>query len=279
MSTFKRILAWTLIVISVIGILVCTLGVVGSWMIKDRLTQEVLGLLSKADTAVTRVEDSLTLVDAQLKDAGTAIDTVREAASKLGDRIEKNSPVLDRISQILNEELGPTVNKIRDTFLKIEERVSAVNNTIAVVNALPGIELPPLDIQFEGINDRVSQVFDTVQQLQKSIADFKAGIVQSMAPFLERLDRISGFLVKLDQDMSTYLDKVNKLQAVLAGAKANIPATINKITIFISIIFLWVILAQIGLVLVARFYLRTGRMVWEFDAPRKSQEVVPEAAS
>ncbi len=279
MSTFNRILAWTLIVISVIGILVCTLGVVGSWMINDRLTQGVLGLLSKADTAITRVEDLLTLADAQLKDAGTAIDTVREAASKLGDRIEKNSPVLDRISQILNEELGPTVNKIRDTFLKIEERVSAVNNTIAVINALPGIELPPLDIQFEGLNDRVSQVVDTVQQLQQSIADFKAGIVQSMAPFMERLDRISGFLVRLDQDMNTYLDKVNKLQTALARAKLNIPSTINKITLSISIIFLWVILAQIGLILVARVYIKTGKMVWELIPSRKSEETLPEAAS
>ena len=45
MSTFKRILAWILIVISVLGILVCALGVAGSWMINDSLTQSVLGLL------------------------------------------------------------------------------------------------------------------------------------------------------------------------------------------------------------------------------------------
>ena len=99
MSTFKRILAWTLIVISVIGILVCTLGVVGSWMINDRLTQEVLGLLSRAETAVSRVEDALTLADAQLKDASSAIATVRRQPPSFGDRVEENSPVLDRIAK------------------------------------------------------------------------------------------------------------------------------------------------------------------------------------
>src|SRR5512144_2338024 len=98
MSTLTRLLAWILIVISVLGILVCSLGIAGSWMINDSLTQEVLGLLSRAQTALSRVEDTLTLADAQLKDASSAVATVQEATAKLGDRIEKNSPVLDRIS-------------------------------------------------------------------------------------------------------------------------------------------------------------------------------------
>lgn len=130
MSTFKRILAWILIVISVLGILVCALGIAGSWMINDSLTQSVLGLISRADTALSRVENTLTLADAQLKDASSAVATVQEATAKLGDRIEKNSPLLDRLSQILQDRLGPTVNKIREAFIQIEERVQAVNNAI-----------------------------------------------------------------------------------------------------------------------------------------------------
>jgi len=270
MSTLTRILAWILIVISVLGILVCSLGIAGSWAINDRLTQGVLGLLSRAETALSRVEDTLTLADAQLKDASSAVATVQEAAAKLGDRIEKNSPVLDRISQILKDELGPAVNKIQDAFLKLEERVQAVNNAIEAINALPGIQLSTLDLQLEGPKGRLGQVADTVQQLQQSVADFRAGIVQSLAPFLDKLDRAASFLNRLDEDITGYLQVVTNLQTALANAQTNIPSTIDRITLILSFLFLWIILAQIALFLVARAYLKTGRMVWEIPDPEKS---------
>jgi methyl-accepting chemotaxis protein len=279
MNTFKRILAWILIVISVLGILVCSLGIAGSWMINDSLTQEVLGLLSRAQTALSRVEDTLTLADAQIKDASAAVATIQEAATKLGDRIEKNSPVLDRISQILKDELGPAVTKIRDAFLKLEERVQAVNNAIEALNALPGIQLSTLDLQLEGPKDRLGLVVDAVQQLQQNVADFRAGIVQSMAPFLEKLDRAAGFLTRLDEDVNGFIKVVNNLQTAVASATLNVPSLIDRVTLVISFIFLWVILAQIALFLVARVYLKTGRMVWKFIPSRHSQDALPEAAS
>jgi predicted PurR-regulated permease PerM len=279
MSTFKRILAWILIVISVLGILVCFLGAAGSWLINDSLTQGILGVLTRAETALSRVEDSLTLADAQLKDASSAIATVQEAASKLGDRIEENTPILDRIAQILKDELGPAVTRIRDAFLKIEERIQTVNNAIETLNVLPGIQLSTLDIQMEGPNERVGLVVDAVQQLQQNVADFRAGIVQSMAPFKEKLDRIAGFLNRLEEDVTTFIKQVNNLQTGLANAKVNIPSIIDRVTLAISLIFLWFILAQIALFLVARAYLKTGRMVWESPSSEtpSAKEALPAA--
>lgn len=278
MSTFKRILAWILIVISVLGILVCTLGIAGSWMINDSLTQGILGLISRADTALSRVENTLILADAQLKDASAAVATVQEATAKFGDRIEKNSPVLDRLSQILQERLGPTVNKIRDAFIQIEERVQAVNNAIEALNALPGIQIDTLDLQLDGPKEQLGLVVDSVQQLQQNVADFRAGIVQNMAPFKERLDRIAGFLTRLDEEVNTYMKQVNTIQATLAAATTNIPSLIDRVTLLITFLFVWIVLAQIALFLVARVYLKTGKMVWDFIPSRKSQGALPETA-
>jgi methyl-accepting chemotaxis protein len=277
MSTFKRILAWILIVISVLGILVCAIGIAGSWMINNSLTDEILGLLSRADTALSRVESTLTVADAQLKDASSAISTVQEAAAKLGDKIEKNSPVLDRISQILKDQLGPTVNKIQAAFQQIEERVQTVNSAIETVNALPGIQISTLDLQLDGPKDKIALVADAVTQLQQSVADFRAGIVQSMAPFLDKLTRIAAFLNQLDEAVNTYLTKVHTIQAGIASAQASIPSLIDRITLIITFLFLWLILAQIALFLVARVYLKTEQMIWEFPAAEKpsSKEALP----
>ncbi len=279
MSTFKRILAWILIVISVLGILVCSLGIAGSWMINDSLTRSILGLISKADTALSRVDDTLTLADATLKNASAAVATIQEAAAKLGDKVEKNSPILDRISQILKDELGPAVSKIQDAFLKLEERVQTVNNAIDTINMLPGIQLSTLDFQLDGPKEKMGLVVDAVRQLQQTVADFRAGIVQSMAPFMDTLDRIAGFLTRLEESVNTFQTQLNSLQSVLATLAVNIPSLIDRIMLALTILFLWLIITQIALFLVARVYLRTGKMVWDFIPSKKQQGALPEAAS
>jgi len=266
MSTFKKILAYVLIAISILGILVCTFGVIGSWIINTRLTNSVLNLLSGAQVALSRVENSLTSASTQLNTANSAIATVRESATQLGDRFESNSPVLNKISTLLKDEVGPTVQKVRDVFAEIEDRVQTVNSAIEVVNNLPGVQIPTLNLEFQTIKDKVSALQDAVQQLQKNILDFKSGIIKSLAPFVDKIDTIASFLTGLEQDVNKYLEQVRGLQVAIQNVKNNIPSIIDGITIAITILFLWSILAQASLLLLASLYLRTGHMVWEIPA-------------
>ena len=277
MNTFKRILAWTLLVLSVIGILVCTFGIFGSWAINNDLTQSILKLLSSADTALSRVEGSLTLASTQLEAANSAIATAREAASQLGDRIENNSPILDKIIGTLKDEVGPAINKVREVLLQIEDRIQSVNSTIEVVNKLPGIELPTLNLELKALRDQVNKVDDAVQQLQKNILDFRAGIVKTLAPLGDKIDTIAGFLTKLEQDVNTYLKQVQNLQVAVKSLQAKVPSTIDNLTILITVLLLWNILAQASLILLSSLYIRTGRMVWDISASEKpsSKEALP----
>lgn len=272
MNTFKKFLAWTLMVISILGILVCALGIFGSWAINDDLTARILNLLSGANAALSRVEDSLTLASTQLESANSAIATVREAASQLGDRIESNSPILDRILGVLQEQLGPAVSRVREVFLQIEDRVQTVNSTIELVNRFPGIELPSLSLEFQALRDQVDRIDQAVQQLQLGILDFRAGIVQSLAPFMDKVDTIAGFLTRLEQDVNTYLEQVQSLQVAVTEVQAQVPSTIDNITMMVTILLLWSILAQTSLILAAILFLRTGRMIWEAYSTKQPAE-------
>ena len=272
MSTFKRILAWTLVAISILGILICALGIIGSWLINEPLTDGLLKLISGAEAALSRVENSLALAGDQIKEANSALTQAREAASQLGDRIENNSPILDLIAQTLNEGLGPAVQRIREAFLQIQERVLVVNNTIEALNRLPGIQLPTLTLQLQALNDQADKIADAVQQLQKNISDFRSGIVENLAPLMNRVDRIAAFLTTLEQDVNAYLDQVKNLQSAMQGMRAAIPSAIDKISILVSILFVWLILAQVSLLLVARVYIKTGRMVWDLTSSQEPAE-------
>jgi len=271
MNTFKKILAWFLVVISIAGILVCVTGLVGTWVVKDRVTTRILALLTNVQSGLTRVEESLTAAGSQITNANAAVTAIREATTQLGDRVEENTPVLDKITNVLNQDLQPSIKKVQDLVLPIWERILAINNTIEALNTFPGINLPTLTPQMEALNDQVQKAIDTVQQLQANIADFKTGVVKNVLdPFLAKLDTLSAFLTRIEQDVASYLEQIDLIQAAVTNLQATIPSTINAAAIIISILLISSILGQVSLILLSGLYLRTGQLVWKLKAPEQA---------
>ncbi|HJS19741.1 MAG TPA: hypothetical protein VJ785_13420 [Anaerolineales bacterium] len=280
MNTFRRILAWTVVVLSIIGILICSLGVMGAWLINAPLTDGLLKLVSAAQAPLSSVEEVLSRSSTKIEGASASVDSVSKSASQLGDNFENNSPILDRMTQKLREELSPIVEEIREALLPIQELLTSVNNTLEALNTLPGVELPTLTPKAEALNERAGTVRDSVQELETNISDIKSGVVENrLVPFIDRIDRLAGLLAALEEEVNTDLEQLRDLQAALANVQAKIPSVIDGISIAFSILFLWLVLAQVSLVFVARLYLRTGQRVWEIIPPEKSSESAPLAPS
>jgi hypothetical protein len=263
MDTIKRILAWITVVIAVIGILACLAGVIGSWAVNERLTNGILSLLSGVQVQLASIEDLLIRAGDHLQTTNEALQSIQEAASQLGTRIEENTPILDRITGVFNERLLPSINTVREIFRPIREGVVAVNNSLEALNALPGVDLPTLTNQLEALDQQIAEVALAVEQLQGNIADLRAGVVENvLVPFLERIEGITGTVTALLENVNAYIGQLDNLQAAVTNLQARIPGTIDLISFVLSIVFIWLALAQTSLVLVAWLYLRTGRLIW-----------------
>jgi len=263
MSTFTKILAWTLVIISFIGILACAAGVVGGWVINDRLTDRLMNLLDGVQSLTTSLEDSLTNASAYLTTANTAISTLRDLGTQLGENASVNTPILDRITQALQEQLSPALDRIRETFTTVVESVTAINSAIEALNMLPGVNLPTLTQELEQVDQLAQNVVDAIGELQSNIADFKTGVVQDvLAAFSARIEPIATLLANLEQLVDTSLARIDNLQAGVENLQAKLPTTIDLITVVSTIVLSWLILAQVSLFLVARYYLKSGRLLW-----------------
>jgi chromosome segregation ATPase len=252
------------VVISIIGIIACLVGIVGGWVINSRLTNSVENLLNGVQQITVSVEGSLEQARVHLNTANSAISTIRHTASQLGAGADVNTPLLDRITQTIQDGLSPALSRIRDAFLPIKESVLAINNTLEVFNTIPGLNLPTLTSQLESLSDRIDQVNQSVADLQASIANFKAGVISNvLTAFMEKFEPIANLLSNLEQDVTTALDQINKLQASVERLQGVVASAIDIITLLLSIWLVWIALSQVSLVLVARYYLKSGKMVWE----------------
>lgn len=276
MNTFKKIMAWTLVIISILGILACAAGIVGGWVINNRLTDSLMNLLDGIQTLTTSLEDSLSKAGSSLTTANSAISTLRDLGTQLGESASENTPILDRIAQVIQEQLSPTLDRIRETFSTVQERIKAINSAIEALNVLPGVNLPTLSPQLDEVNQLVQNVVDAIDELKSNIADFKAGVVQNVLTALSaKIEPIATLLANLEELVNTSLERIDNLQAGVANLQAKLPMAIDLLTVGSTIILAWLILAQISLLLAARTYLKSGSLPW---AAAPAEQVLEDTA-
>jgi chromosome segregation ATPase len=223
-----------------------------------------LGLLDGVQSLATSLEDPLTNASASLNTANTAISTLRDLGSQLGESASENTPIFDSISDVIQEQLSPTIDKLREIFAAIMDSLDAINSAIEALNMLPGVNLPTLSQLLEDANQLVQDIEDAIGELQSSVEDFKAGVVQDVSAALSSIiEPIANLLVNLEELVNTSLERIDSLQAGVAELQEKLPTAIDLLTVASTIVLFWLILAQVSLFLAARFYLKSGRLLWE----------------
>ncbi|HUM71709.1 MAG TPA: hypothetical protein PLK31_23025, partial [Chloroflexota bacterium] len=83
MRTFKLVVAWILVALSVLGIIAVLIGLVASWSVRNRATEATVNLLTAGETAVTtlsngigRIDDRLAVTQQNIQTLETNITTV-----------------------------------------------------------------------------------------------------------------------------------------------------------------------------------------------------------
>ena len=69
MRTFRIIVAWILTILAVVGVIVVLAGLVGSWIVRNRVTDVTVELLTVGETAVTMTSDGVNRVDDRLDES------------------------------------------------------------------------------------------------------------------------------------------------------------------------------------------------------------------
>ena len=270
MKTIARIIAWLVIVISIAGILFSAVIITGAWLVNEPLTQELTGILTGLQSGLEVIDTSLERLDVGLSSARQTAQTVQEAVGKLGEQMEQSNPVISVLAKNVNEDLVSKINSARESVLAVRDAVTAFNNALSAVSALPFVNIPALPNDLQNIADRLADVALLVQQLRSLVADVKAGVVETLIdPISKSADQIDQDLGNIQAGLGAFREKIATAQEQIAALLSEIPVWIDILSISITLVFTWVLLAQLGLVFISRGYLKTGYLPWSLPPARR----------
>jgi len=275
-----RILAWAVIILSILGILMAVAGIGGSWIINNRLTEGILSLLAAIQTTLQQGEAALSQISDELQTVIDRINTIQDTAVQLGESAEENAPVIAELSRLVDEELVPRIDRVRETLRSIRESLVAINNVLITLNTLPGIELPTLTDELQSASDRLGELRQAVQEERTAIAEFRTGVVEEVVGrFIARTDTLLDRAASIKTNVDNYKGQIVRLRSGVETLQSKVPVWIDWSTAAATLVILWFVLAQAALGLASWVYLRTGKMVWQLMPSKKPTGEALEGAS
>lgn len=256
----KRILVAVFMFFAVVGFIVYVTGLVGVWYARAPARSDVTDVTATMTRALGIVDNGLARVNTQVKDARQTIARVNNAAAILGDRVQASSPLVTKLSQLVDKDLTPRIEKARTTAVAIHDAVVTVNSALVALNRLPGVTLPSLTNELGAVSERAQEAQTALQDLRVTLAGVKAGIATKAEVVVTKVT------ARIDAALARIQALVNKYQATVTHALARITSTSNTLLLLIDVLtvsltLLFVIYA-VGLVLllyVCWKYVRTGR--------------------
>jgi membrane protein implicated in regulation of membrane protease activity len=254
-----RILVTLLMLLAVLGFLLSVAGIAGVWVARSYARNAVIDVTAVTTKTLTAVNNGLGRVNTQVQDARQKVTQVNDAAAKLGNRIEANSPLVDKFNQQVSTNLAPSLEKVSTTASAVHDAVVSLNSKLELLNRFPNIQVPTLTSQLSAVSDRAQEAQSAVEDMRTSLTDVKAGLVTTVgAAVTQRTARIDTALARIQDTVNTY-------QATVAQTQKRVTATSNAVLLLIdvgvvSLTLLFIIFA-IGLVLllwVCWQFVRTG---------------------
>lgn len=251
MRTFKLVLAWILTVLAVIGVIAVLAGFVGSWMVRNKVTDVTINVLTVGETAVAATSDSVNQVESRLGESADKVMAVEDGIVGAGDVLKDNSIIIALINETIGDELAPALTSAKETAVTVANLTFALSDAVDAANGVPFVNLDGPGVNLiQGAADGIVQLNDDVTAMKTELVDRREGRIEG------GVDVITGYtsgitlgIQEVQSSLQAFDDELAVLSADLGALKISLPRTYTLITIGINLILLLVGVAFISLFL------------------------------
>lgn len=257
MQTLKRILAAVVIVISVLLLVLSLAGIVGTWILRAQLAEDLVRVATAAETQAAAVRQGLDRLDTALSRARDEVAGVEQDVQAFGTDVEENKPLLASISGVLGAQLSPLVDSAREIMAGVREAVAAVNSAIEAINALPFVSVPtPELVGVKKLAQDVEAFRTQVQELRAAVDQRRIEIIQGATSLITTpASQIHSTLDEMQTSVSGYSRQLGAIEERLSVFKSSIGGRLTRAAVVLTLLLLWFAFSQAGLVVLGwRFF-------------------------
>jgi len=247
-KTGHRIWDGAAIFISGLMILICVVGIAGLWITERALSNSVIRVLEAFVDITESIRQVPERVDLKLEEMQVVSTSISTAAEEISQKVAEKGLVLLLLPEEKDQNLVELSTSVKDRVSMMREMLSAGLDIYRTMNDLPFVNLPVPDQEsIDQVGESVEAVQSAVNQLDSEITAFRSGASDRIDRVGQGADLLTS-RIDLSRERLADLDaRLVVVQVELEELKQTLLRILILVSIFITLLFAWVIYSQIEL--------------------------------
>jgi len=253
----RKILAWTLIVLSSIFLLLSLVGIAAAWIYNEPLTSQGVAQLKNIDDQLSQAQTTLQSSQTELERALRIVDATEQVLEKLAEQSTSAENLFEGIQNTLDGKLLP---ELKTTRARINAARAALENLQSVLkgisNFIPGVDLSAPD-------KIVTDLITSADSIDSEIANAETVAKQASTFVSDTSYLLGGDLTETRNSLENFLRAIKDYQQKVTDSRTQVgdlidalPIWIDRTSLSLTIFLFWFGLSQFGLFLHGRLILR-----------------------
>ncbi|MBE2201048.1 MAG: hypothetical protein IAE79_20715 [Anaerolinea sp.] len=264
----QRVLGLIITLIALAGLGLSVWGAQAAHRAVDAFGAETVNVLTLTSQTLDTIQDTLLLTKEATGTISEGVTTMETTAADVGMAISQTRPFMDQIATIASEDLPETVEAIQATIPTAADAAAAIDDTLVALNRFRIDETIPI-INYRinwslGINynpatrldQSVTEIGDSLDELPGRLRSLKVYInvannnLQTISDdvyaIADDLTAVNGQISELNLLLDEYLATVTILNDTSRQTRARISAQLESVKLGITVVMIWVGLAQLA---------------------------------
>ena len=252
----RQIIGYALLAAAVIGILFSIFGLITVWRMRGPILTSLTDTLNLLDSTLQATAEGLVIAEDSLDQITAAVNSLEDTILATGRTIEDTTELVDTLAGFFGDELPDTITATQTSLLSAQSSARVIDSTLRALTNIPILPVPlynppvPLQDSLQGVSDSLDPLQSTFESLEASLRSSRGNLILIEAEFdiiARQIRAINASLSDARSVISDYQEVVADLQARLDAAQQGLPGWISTLTWFITFLFVWLAVTQVGL--------------------------------
>lgn len=282
MSVVRKLIGVLLILAAIIGLVFSIGGIIMFRQIEPKLTAGIQNTIDVLSQTLETTAQGLTVTSAALESAVQTISALEQTVQTTATTVKSSAPLVADISKLMEDDLPTTIGATETSLRSAQQSAQVIDSLLGTLSSIPligaGLNYNP-DVP---LSEALGEVATSIGDLPESLAGMQSSLEDSssnLENFEADLTMMASSIGEIENSVSQYTDviqgykdTISRLQAQMEMLKRNIPTYIHYLVLGLTIFFIWMAIAQLGLLTQGWELLTEKRSKRKEDEAEKAKE-------
>jgi len=257
-AVLRRIIGLLLIVAAIGGLVFSLYGLISVWKLRPVVLENSVSSLELVQASLKTTSQGLMVASQSLDTTMVSISALESAVATTSQTFEDTAPVFDTLKDLTSDDLPQTVESVQTSLASAQESAKIIDSVLRALVSIPFVNKDiynppvPLDVALGNVSKSLDGIPTSLKSIGTSMEATSSNLEIMRADLDQMAVTIRGINTSLENAQGViqdYQKLVDDLESRLANLQPKVPGWINSLSWVITLAFLWLGIAQFGLML------------------------------